>query len=211
MSKRKSTPDNRPTKKQRIDTVALINQLQDEDEDCAIQQEELGATKAVDLSYKEAMHKIKKEFRTLKPERVLPMRRLQLEQRLEYEDSKRTDRLAEIKAKTDKKTSELTQKRAARQKRQELDEKIEECLDMPEFSEASWKIIGKFRCTTSRLAEYEMSKQQKARFNNVLKELAGKGWRIKQRTKNIKADATKQNDATSSAARGATTAPTKSD
>ena len=59
MSKRKSTPDNRPTKKQRIDTVALINQLQDEDEDCAIQLEELGASKAVDLSYIEAMLYIK--------------------------------------------------------------------------------------------------------------------------------------------------------
>lgn len=211
MSKRKRSSDNRPTKKQRLDTVALINQLQDEDEDCAIQQDKLGATKAVDLSYDEARHKIKREFRTLKPERVLPRRRLQLEQRLEYEDSKRTDRLAEIKAKTDEKTSELTQKRAVRQERQDLDEKIEECLDMPAFSDAPWQIIGKFRCTARRLAECEMSEEQKDRFNDVLKELTEKGWRIKQPTQNIKAVATEQNDATSSAARGATTAPTKSD
>jgi len=204
MSKRKRCSINRPTKKQRLDTVALINQLQDEDEDRVIQQEESGATKAVDLSYNEARRKIKREFRTLKPERVLPKRRLQLEQRLEYEDSKRTDRLAEIKAKADKKTAELAQKRAARQERQELDEKIEECLDMPEFSSASWQTIGKFRCTTRRLAECEMSKEQKDRFNDVLKELAEKGWRTKQSTKDIKADVTKQNDAASSAAGGAT-------
>lgn len=199
MSKRKRCSINRPTKKQRLDTVALINQLQDEDEDRAIQQEESGATKAVDLSYNEARRKIKREFRTLKPERVLPKRRLQLEQRLEYEDSKRTDRLAEIKAKADKKTAELVQKRAARQERQELDEKIEECLDMPAFSDAPWQIIGKFRCTTRRLAECEMSKEQKDRFNDVLEELSKKGWRIKQQTNNIKAQPQKQNDATSSA------------
>ena len=54
MSKRKRCSINRPTKKQRLDTVALINQLQDEDEDRVIQQEESGATKAVDLSYNEA-------------------------------------------------------------------------------------------------------------------------------------------------------------
>ena len=200
MSKRKRSSENRPTKKQRLDTVALINRLQDEDEDRAVQEEESGATKAVDLAYNEAMRKIKREFRTLKPERVLPKRRLQLEQRLEYEDSKRSDRLAEIKANTVKKTAELVQKRTARQERQELDEKIEECSDMPEFSTASWQTIGKFRCTTRRLAECEMSKEQKDRFNDVLQELTERGWRTKQPTKNIKADTTKQNDATPSAA-----------
>lgn len=209
MSKRKRCSDNRPTKKQRLDTVALINQLQDEDEDRAIQQEESGATKAVDLSYEEARRKIKREFRTLKPKRVLPKRRLQLEQRLEYEDSKRTDRLASITANTDKKTAEVENKRAVRQERQELDEKIEECLDMPEFSAASWQTIGKFRCTTRRLAECNMSKEQKDRFNDVLKELAGKGWRTKQSTKDIKADGTKQNDATSSTAQRTTVRATK--
>ena len=187
MSKRKRSSSDKPTKKQRIDTVTLINQLQDDDEDRTIELEESDATKAVDLAYKEDRLQIKREFRTLNPERVLPKRRLQLEQRLEYEDTKRIDRLTEIQANTVNKTDKLTQKRAVRQERQELDEKIEECLDMPEFSDASWQLIGKFRCTTRRLAEHEMSDEQKDRFNDVLKELAEKGWRTKQSTKDIKA------------------------
>jgi len=211
MSKRKRTPDNRPTKKQRLDTVALINQLQDEDEDRAIQLEESDATKAVELSYEEARRKIKREFRTLKPDRVLPKRRLQLEQRLEYEDSKRQDRITEIKTRMAEKGAALIDKRQTRQERQDLDEKIEECLDMPAFSDAPWQTIGKFRCTTKRLAERKMSEEQKSRFQQVLSELTEKGWRIKQRTKNIKDGIVKQNDATSSSARGAATAPTKGD
>lgn len=187
MSKRKRSFSNRPSKKQRLDTVALINQLQDEDEDRAIQLEESDATKAVDVAYQESRHKIKREFKTLNPEHVLPERRLQLEQRLEYEDSKRTDRISEIKAKIGEKTSVLERKRVDRQKRQEIDEKIEECLDMPTFTEATWQTIGKFKCTTKRLAEREMSEEQQVRFNNVLKEMAGKGWRMKQTTNDIKA------------------------
>ena len=196
MSKRKRSSSTRPSKKQRLDTVALINQLQDEDEDRAIQLEESDATKAVDFAYQEARHEIKREFRTLKPEHVLPERRLQLEQRLEYEDSKRTDRISEIKANLGEKTLTLERKRVVRQERQELDEKIEECLDMPTFTEATWQTIGKFRCTTKRLAEREMSEEQQARFNNVLKEMAEKGWRMKQTTNDIKAVTTIQNDAT---------------
>ena len=199
MAKRKSSSsNNRSTKKQRLDTVALINQMQDEDEDLAIQLGETDATKAIDLSYEESRRKIKREFRTLKPERVLPERRLQLEQRLEYEESKRKDRLCKIKARVAEQTETLAKKRLARQECQELDEKIEECLDLPAFEDATWQTIGKFRCTTKRLAECVLSEEQKGRFSAVLKELAEKGWRTKQSSKDIKAESTKQNDATSS-------------
>lgn len=201
MSKRKRSSENRPTKKQRLDTVALINNMQDTDEDRAIELEELDATKAVEFAYKEAMRRIKKEFRTLKPERVLPKRRLQLEQRLEYEESKKQDRIAQINARTREKTQEIEKKRQERRKRQELDEKIEECLDLPDFENATWQTIGKFRCVTKRLAECDMSNCQEARFQQVLAELTSRGWRIKQQTKNIKAQPKKQNDATSSATR----------
>jgi len=203
MSKRKRSSDNRPTKKQRLDTMALVNQLQDEDEDHAIQLEESDATKAVELSYEEAKRKIKREFRTLKPERVLPKRRLQLEQRLEYEDSKRQDRITGIKTRIAEKAAAFLDKRQTRQERQDLDEKIEECLDFPTFQDATWKVIGKFRCTTKRLAEREMSEEQKDRFQQVLSELTEKGWCIKQQTKNIKDGTVKQNDATSAAAQRA--------
>ena len=74
------------------------------------QLQQLDAKKAVDLAYEEAKLKVKREFRTLNPERVLPARRLQLEQRLEYEESKRNDRLVQINTVAAEKTAKLEAK-----------------------------------------------------------------------------------------------------
>jgi len=199
MKRKREQRSNRPTKQQRLDTVELINKLEDGDEDSVNRLQQSDAQKAVDLAYEEAKLKIKREFRTLNPERVLPERRLQLEQRLEYEESKRDDRLAKIRTNASTKTAELEDKRAKRHHRQEVDEQIEECLDMPEFSDASWQTIGKFNCTTLRLSECEMSSIQRGRFNDVLQEMTEKGWRTKQQRKDIKDDSVKQNDASTTA------------
>ena len=200
MKRKREQRSGRPTKQQRLDTVELINKLEDEEEDGVNRLQQSDAQKAVDLAYEEAKLKIKREFRTLNPERVLPERRLQLEQRLEYEESKRDDRLVKIRTNASTKTAELEDKRAKRHYHQEVDEKIEECLDMPDFSDASWQTIGKFRCTTRRLSECEMSSIQRGRFNDVLQEMAEKGWRTKQQRKDIKDDSVKQNAASTATA-----------
>mgnify|MGYP001239698017 CR=1 FL=1 len=196
-TKRKRDPVPRPTKKQRLDTLALVNRLQDEDEDERERRRVEDAKKAVDVAYREGRKKIRREFRTLRPERVLPERRLQLEQKLEFQESLKTDRLADIDAETNARLKTLEEKRASRSREQALDEKIEECMDIAgqDFSSASWQTIGKFRCASSRLAESEMTKTQKNRYEEVLKELAEKGWRIQQRKANIKAAAPSKNDA----------------
>lgn len=193
--KQPCSPKQRPTKQQRIDTVRLINRLQDDDEDHAAKMRHLDATKAVDLAYEETQSQIKREFRTLDPEKVVPARRLQLEQRLEYEESKRTDRLVEINTKAADSARHLHEQREERLARQDLDEKIEECSDLPDFSDASWQLIGKFRCTTRRLVDCNMSQEQRVRFDTVLKELAKKGWQTKQQRK-IKKDLTNEKHVT---------------
>lgn len=199
--KRKRDPVPRPTKKQRLDTLALVNRLQDEDEDERERRRVQDAKKAVDVAYDEGRKKIRREFRTLRPERVLPERRLQLEQKLEFQETLKTDRMSDIDAETNARRKTLEEKRTSRSREQALDEKIEECMDIAEqeFSAASWQTIGKFRCASSRLAATEMTKTQKNRYEEVLKELAQKGWRIQQRKANIKAVAPSQNDATAAA------------
>lgn len=199
--KRKRNPATRPTKKQRLETLALVNRLQDEDEDERERRRVEDAKKAVDVAYGEGRKKIRRDYRTLRPERVLPERRLQLEQKLEFQETLKTDRMTDIDAETDARRKTLEEKRTSRSREQALDEKIEECMDIAEqeFSSASWQTIGKFRCASSRLTTTEMTKTQKNRYEEVLKELAQKGWRIQQRKANIKAVAPSQNDATAAA------------
>lgn len=195
--KRRRDPAPRPTKKQRLETLALINRLQDEDEDEHERRRIEDAKKATELAYKEGRKKIRKEFRTLRPERVLPKRRLQLEQKLEFQNALKADRLADIDAEARVRATALAEKRAKRSREQDLDEKIEECVDISaqDFSTASWQTIGKFRCAAIRLANSDMSDAQHARYKRVLDEMAESGWRIQQRKVNIKADTPSQNDA----------------
>lgn len=210
--KRKRSSSCRPTKKQRLETTALVNKLQYDDEDENELRRVEDAKKAVELAYQEGLKKIRKEFRTLKPERVLPERRLQLEQKIEYQNTLKTDRLADIDAESKVRVKTIQEKRAARSLEQELDEKIEECMDIAQasqdFSSVSWQMIGQFRCISSSLEKSEMTDRQRNRYELVLEELAEKGWRIQQRKANIKVSAPSQNDATPAAAERTTKRPT---
>lgn len=203
--KRKRSMASRPTKKQRLQTLALVNQLQDAEEDERERLRVLDAKKAVELAYEDGLGGIRREFRSLRPEHVLPERRLTLEQKLEFEDTLKTDRLAEIEAAATARAAARAETRAHRTSAQELDEQIEECLDMAsqEFSSASWQMIGKFRCAATRLANSELSADQQSRYAAVLVEMAEKGWRVRQRKANIKVPRTQQHDAAAAPAQRA--------
>jgi len=204
--KRRAEPHARPSKKQRLDTTGLVNKLHDDDEDERERQRVDDAKQAVEVAYREGRRKIRKEFRTLRPDRVLPRRRLQLEQKLEFQETLKTDRLADINAESVARTKVLADKRARRAEMQAVDEKIEECGDIAaqEFSSASWQTIGKFRCCVARMAENDLSSTQRTRYAEVLKELRAKGWRVHQYKPDIKVEDATQNDAAATAAEQAT-------
>lgn len=204
--KRHADPPSRPSKKQRLDTMTLINKLQDDDEDEQERRRVEDAKQAVEMAYKEGRRKLRKEFRTLLPERVLPKRRLQLEQKLEFEETLKRDRLTDIEAESTARVETLHDKRAKRSEEQEVNEKIEECGDIAsqEFSSASWQTIGKFRCCVARMAENDLTTTQRTRYAEVLQELKAKGWRVHQHKTDIKVDDAIQNDATATATEQAT-------
>lgn len=179
--KRKHETTPRPTKKQRTETQALINKLQDEDEDVTESITSGDAIKAVEMANEEVKNQIKREFKTLDPKSVAPERRILLEQKLEYAETLLTDRLREINNEADKRLHVLQERRSKRNNTQDVDEQIEECLDIgsQKCSECSWKIIGKMKCITTRLKATEMSEEQQVHYKTVLKEIIAKGWRLK--------------------------------
>lgn len=204
--KRKASCAARPTKKQRVETRKLINKLQDDEEDENERRRVDDAKKAVEMAYEEGIKKIRKEFRTLRPENVLPERRLQLEQKLEYEETLKTDRMSEIDSESRARVKSITNSRLKRVKAQEVDEKIEECGDIAtqEFSSASWQMIGKLKCCVARIADVDMSENQRTRYDEVLHELKQKGWRTYQNKNDIKASVDPKNDATAAPSKQAT-------
>lgn len=205
MKRKHSVVISRPTKKQRVDSIELANRLQDEEEDERERLRVLDAQKAVELAYEDERKSIRREFRTLNPERVLPERRLALEQKLEFQDTLRADRLAEIEADTAARASACAQARENRSRTQEIDEKIEECLDIASeaFTNASWQSIGKFRCVSAFLARSDLSTDQKTQYDKVLKKMAENGWRVRKRKSDIKVSCTEKHDAAATAAAAA--------
>ena len=167
----------RPTKQQRLETRDLINQLQDDDEDTEDQRNTSDAIKAVELDNEQAKKKIKRECKTLDPKR-----RIMLEQRLEFQDTLYSDRVARIKQEAKDHLEAMLKKRQERSEKQDIDEKIEEYTDVSqyEWKDAPWKTIGKFKCVSKRLSNIEskMTSLQKERYGKVLAEMARNGWRV---------------------------------
>ena len=181
--KRSRSEPQRPAKKQRLETRELINKLQDDDEDTEETRRTSDAKKAIDIDYNESRKKIRREFKTLNPNRVLPERRVILEQKLEFQEGLKRDRLAEIEEESKKRKQEISKRREKRSEKQEIDEKIEDYGDIAQHhcDEVTWKSIGKFKCVSKRLEniQEQMSDDQRKRYNEVLKELIKNGWRVK--------------------------------
>lgn len=141
---------------------------------------------SIGIAFSDVEEKLKREFGS---GQLSKRNQLRFDQKLEYEEGLRNDRLQELDRKIDTYKREHQEKVVQRKKRrvderkaQELDDKISECQTLAQkyCKDCDWKTIGKNKHMQQTLngKRCTMSEEQKELYESVLKELEEKGWRV---------------------------------
>jgi len=144
---------------------------------------------AIGVAFSDIEEKLRREFKTTNPRRLSGRNRLRFDQKLEYEQGLRDDRLQELERKIDAYRQAHRERMDQRKKRRtlertarELDDKILECqtLAQTHCKDCHWKTIGKNKHIQQALNRKRatMTEEQKAQYAMVLQELKEKGWRV---------------------------------
>jgi hypothetical protein len=177
-------------KRTRVDDASqdLIDSLRDQDDiEHALKGFE-DERAAIGVAFSDIVEKLR-YIKTTDPSRLSKRNRLRFDQKMEYEQGLRDDRLQELGRRIDayrqahrERVGQRKKRRVEERTARELDDKILECQTLAQHNckDAHWKTIGKNKhiqqALNSKLST--MTEEQKAQYATVLQELKEKGWRV---------------------------------
>lgn len=175
-------------KRTRVDDASqdLIDSLRDADDlEHALKSFE-DERVTIGIAFADVEGRLKREFGS---NHLSKRDQLRYDQKLEYEQGLRDDRLRELDRKIaayrqehQEKIIQRKKRRVGERKARELDDKILECqtLAQKHCKDCDWKTIGKNKHIQQILNSERstMSEEQKELYETVLQELKEKGWRV---------------------------------
>lgn len=174
MPKRSRSPDEA--------SLRLINELQEADEIESMENRFKNEMATIEKLRSDELDKIKREFKTLEPEKLKGRAKLRLKQKLEFAEGLHNDRLSAHETSKHEEREQYDTMVIRRKKRRHIDSKLRECEEIAEnpAKDSEWKTIGKNRHLQHMLKDLQkgMSDIQKETYKSLMEDLKKNGWKV---------------------------------
>ena len=160
----------------------LIETLQDEDEMTAMCRKHADEHSAIEASHVAALETLRDEFNTLDPETLDGRPSLRLQQKLEYENGLKSDRVSALNVRIESEKEKRVASVKHRTKRRHIDRTLNDCkkIASTKQDDSHYKTLGKNRHLQHVLDKVKdtMTVEQQEQYSIVMQDLKKNGWKV---------------------------------